>query len=262
MLAYLAGQKAGAIVVSVNGIFKSEEVKYILNDSGAKVVFTTAELLPNIPRELCPSLQKAVICEGQTAGEIVLGDWLAAGKPAFKTEDMAADDPAVLLYSSGTTGFPKGVTLTHNNIITNVRAAVNCSGHSREDRLAIFLPLFHVFAQNYIMNAGFEAGATLVLFRRFVPDAVLDAIQRERVTMFFAVPTIYIALLGANVPKETLASIRYFFSAALDRYLRPPRVRGLRPDRMLALRRLQSRFQTQVRQRRNGDRGFRSEDFR
>ena len=214
MLAYLAGEKVGAIVVSVNSIFKSEEVKYLLNDSGAKVVFTTAELLPNVPRNLCPSVRKTVICEGEAAGEIVLGDWLAAGKPTFRTEDMAADDPAVLLYSSGTTGFPKGVTLTHNNIITNTRAAVNCSGHASSDRLAIFLPLFHVFAQNYIMNAGFVAGATLVLFRRFVPDVVLDAIERERVTMFFGVPTIYIALLGANVPKQKLASIRYYFSAA------------------------------------------------
>jgi len=106
------------------------------------------------------------------------------------------------------------VTLTHDNIITNTRAAVNCSHHSSGDRLAIFLPLFHVFAQNYIMNAGFVAGATLVLFRRFVPDLVLDEIERQRVTMFFAVPTIYIALLGANVPKEKLASIRYYFSAA------------------------------------------------
>ncbi|MBE0615329.1 MAG: long-chain fatty acid--CoA ligase [Burkholderiales bacterium] len=214
MLSYLAGLKVGAIVVSVNSIFKSEEVKYLLNDSGAKVVFTTAELLPNVPREECPSLEKTVLCEGVSADEILLGDWLSSGKPALKTEDMAADDPALLLYSSGTTGFPKGVTLTHNNVITNTRAAVNCSRHSRTDRLAIFLPLFHVFAQNYIMNAGFVAGATLILFRRFVPDVVLDEIERQRVTMFFAVPTIYIGLLGANVPKQKLASIRYYFSAA------------------------------------------------
>jgi len=214
MLAYLAGQKAGAIVVSINSMFKSDEVKYILNDSGAKIVFTTAEFLPNIPRDLCPKLQQVVNCEGETAREITLGDWLAAGKAGMRSLDMHPGDPAALLYSSGTTGFPKGVTLSHNNTITNIRAAVNCSGHSPGDRLAIFLPLFHVFAQNYIMNAGFEAGATLVLFRRFVPDSVLDGMQRERVTMFFAVPTIYIALLSAAVPREKLASIRYFFSAA------------------------------------------------
>jgi len=214
MLAYLAGQKVGAVVVSINSMFKAEEVKYILNDSGAKLMFTTAELLPNVPRGECPALGTIVNCEGAAAGEIALGDWLAANKAQFKTEDMDPGDPAALLYSSGTTGFPKGVTLTHNNIITNTSAAVHCSGHSSSDRLAIFLPLFHVFAQNYIMNAGFDAGATLVLFRRFVPEVVLEEIQRQRVTMFFAVPTIYIALLGANVPKQKLASIRYYFSAA------------------------------------------------
>jgi long-chain acyl-CoA synthetase len=214
MLAYLAGQKIGAIVVSINSMFKAEEVKYIVNDSGATLMFTTAELLPNVPRGECPALGKIVNCEGVSAEAIPLGTLLAAATPIFKTENMAPGNPAALLYSSGTTGFPKGVTLTHDNIITNTRAAVHCSGHSATDRLAIFLPLFHVFAQNYIMNAGFEAGATLVLFRRFVPDVVLEEIQRQRVTMFFGVPTIYIALLGAGVPKERLSSIRYYFSAA------------------------------------------------
>ncbi len=214
VLAYLAGEKAGAIVVSVNSMFKSDEVKYILNDSGAKVVFTTAESLPNIPRSLCPKLQQTVICEGETTDEIVLGDWLEAGKPGMRSMEMRPDDAAALLYSSGTTGFPKGVTLTHNNIVSNVRTTAKYAGFRGEDKLAVFLPLFHVFAQDFIMNAGFEVGATLVLFRRFVPEVVLEGIRRERVTMFFAVPTIYIALLAAGVAKEKLASIRYFFSAA------------------------------------------------
>src|SRR5471032_940722 len=69
MLAYLAGQKIGAIVVSVNAIFKSEEVKFILNDSGARLVFTTADLLPNVSRNECPGLEKIVICEGASANE-------------------------------------------------------------------------------------------------------------------------------------------------------------------------------------------------
>ncbi len=214
MLAYLAGQKAGAIVVSVNSMWKSDEVQYLLNDAGVKVVFTTAELLPNVARSRCPTVKKTVICEGQAAGEIVLGDWLATGGKDVGSEDMRPDDPAALLYSSGTTGVPKGVTLTHNNIISNVRTTARCSGFRGEDKLALFLPLFHVFAQDFIMNAGFEVGATLVLFRRFVPDVVLEGIARERVTMFFAVPTIYIALLSAGVPREKLTSIRYFFSAA------------------------------------------------
>lgn len=213
-LVYVAVQKIGAIAVSINSIFKSEEVRYIVNDARAKVLFTTAELLPNVPRPDCPSIEHTVLCEGAEPDEIPLDDWLAKGSPAFRANNMQPDDPAALLYSSGTTGFPKGVTLTHNNIVTNIRTAAKYSGYKRDDRLACFLPLFHVFGQNYIMNGCFEAGATLVLFRRFVPDAVLDAIFRQKITLFFAVPTIYINLLGMDLAKYDLSSIRYDFSAA------------------------------------------------
>ena len=82
------------------------------------------------------------------------------------------------------------------------------------DRALLFLPLFHVFGQNAIMNAAFTAGTALVLHRRFVPDLVLASIARERVTMFFAVPTIFINLLNGDLARHDLASIRYEFSAA------------------------------------------------
>ena len=213
-LAYLAGLKVGAIVVSINAIFKWEEVRYIVNDARPKVVFTTAELLPNLPRPECPSVEHTVLCEGREPDEIALEDWLARGDPATRAADMACDDPAALLYSSGTTGFPKGVTLTHANVASNVRTTAKLCRYRSSDRLALFLPLFHVFGQNFIMNAGFEAGATLAMFRRFVPEVVLAAIARERVSKFFAVPTIYIALLNADLTKVDLSSIDFYFSAA------------------------------------------------
>jgi long-chain acyl-CoA synthetase len=213
-LAYLAGLRAGAIVVSINSIFKWEEVRYIVNDSRPKVVFTTAELLPNLPRPECPSIEHTVLCEGREPDEIALEDWLAKGAPSARAVNMGADDPAVLLYSSGTTGFPKGVTLTHANVVSNTRITAKLCRYRSGDRLALFLPLFHVFGQNFIMNAGFEAGATLVMFRRFVPEIVLAAIGRERITKFFAVPTIYIGLLNADLSKHDLSSIDFYFSAA------------------------------------------------
>jgi long-chain acyl-CoA synthetase len=213
-LAYLAGLKAGAIVVSINAIFKWEEVRYIVNDARPKVVFTTADLLPNLPRPECPSVEHTVLCEGGEPDEIALEDWLARGDPSTRAAPMDPDDPAVLLYSSGTTGFPKGVTLTHANVASNIRTTAKvCRFHS-SDRLAAFLPLFHVFGQNFIMNAGFEAGATLALFRRFVPEAVLAAIGRDRITKFFAVPTIYIGLLNTDLGRYDLSSIDFYFSAA------------------------------------------------
>jgi long-chain acyl-CoA synthetase len=87
-------------------------------------------------------------------------------------------------------------------------------GVRQTDRLLLFLPLFHVFGQNAIMNTAFAGCATVVLHRRFVPDQVLASIARERATMFFAVPTIFIALLALDLDRHDLSSIRYEFSAA------------------------------------------------
>ncbi len=215
LVAYYAAQKLGAVTVSINAIFRTAEVEYLLVDSGAKVVFTTGELAQFVPRERCPVLAHVVVCEGDApAGTAVLADWCAGHEARFEPVECAADAPAALLYSSGTTGFPKGVTLTQSNIGSNVASAAKYSGYRADDRLAVFLPLFHVYGQNYIMNAAVLAGATLVLFRRFVPDQVLEAIQRERITMFFGVPTIFIGLLSMDLSKYDLSSIRYEMSAA------------------------------------------------
>jgi long-chain acyl-CoA synthetase len=143
-----------------------------------------------------------------------LDDWLVGQPEHFEPVERAADDPAALLYSSGTTGFPKGVTLTQENIASNIASAAKCSGYRPQDRLAAFLPLFHVYGQNYILNAALLAGATVVLFRRFVPEQVLASISRDRITMLFGVPTIFIGLLATDLSAHDLSSIRYEMSAA------------------------------------------------
>ena len=215
LVAYYAAQKLGAITVAINSIFRSAEVEYLLVDSGAKVVFTVAELVQFVPRERCPALAQVVVCEGDApAGTETLADWSAGREASFPGIACAPEAPAALLYSSGTTGFPKGVTLTQSNISSNIASAAKYSGYRSDDRLAAFLPLFHVYGQNYIMNAALHAGATLVLFRRFVPDQVLAAIAQERITMFFGVPTIFIGLLAMDLSKHDLTSIRYEMSAA------------------------------------------------
>lgn len=214
-IVYYATQKIGAVPVSINAIFKTAEVEYLLNDSGSKAVFTVAELAQFVPRERCPAVRHVVICEGKAeAAAASLADWSAGRPGSFDAVDCAPDAPAALLYSSGTTGFPKGVTLTQANIASNTASAAKYSGYRSDDRLAVFLPLFHVYGQNYILNAAVLAGATVVLFRRFVPDQVLAAIQQHRITMFFGVPTIFIALLSMDLSAYDLSSIRYEMSAA------------------------------------------------
>ncbi|MCM5570712.1 long-chain fatty acid--CoA ligase [Burkholderiaceae bacterium FT117] len=209
---YYAAQRLGAVPVSINAIFRSAEVEYLVNDSGSRIVFTTGELAGFVPREKCPGLEHLVVVDGPAPES--LAEWMSSQPTGFDPVPRAADAPAALLYSSGTTGFPKGVTLTQANIASNIATAARCSGYRSDDRLAAFLPLFHVYGQNYIMNAAVLAGATLVLFRRFVPDQVLKSVQQDRITMFFGVPTIFIGLLSIDLTPYDLSSIRYEMSAA------------------------------------------------
>lgn len=204
-ICYLAIMKVGAIAISINSMFKSDEVKYIVNDAEPKIISTVADLAANIPRNDCPSVQKIVTN---------LDDEMNQGSNDFEAIEMEQNDPAVLLYTSGTTGFPKGATLSHGNVISNAQSTVHHAGFTHHDRMILFLPLFHVFGQNFIMNATFTAGGTLVMHRRFILDEVLNSIQQHRVTMFFAVPTIFITLLNTDLFKYDLSSIRYDFSAA------------------------------------------------
>src|SRR5438105_67145 len=207
-IVYYGILKVGAIAVSINAIFKQDEVDFILNDSGSRLLFTTSDLAAQLERIECSALERVITVDRS------LADLVAKGSAQARVAEMEATDPALLLYTSGTTGFPKGATLSHGNVVSNTWSTVHHAGYRPEDRLVLFLPLFHVFGQNFIMNAAFLAGSTLVLHRRFSPEAVLESIAREKVTMFFAVPTIYVALLNLELAQEQVASIRYWFSAA------------------------------------------------
>ncbi|MDP3616329.1 MAG: long-chain fatty acid--CoA ligase [Rhodoferax sp.] len=216
-VAYYAAQKLGAIPVTINAILKTEEVRYLLDDSGAGVVLTMDELKRYVPDD-CAALRLRVVVDQKTesAGWVALAELLERGADTFESVQRSGDDVAALLYSSGTTGFPKGVALTQHNIHSNIALPPQArySDYRPGDRLAAFLPLFHVYGQNYIMNAAILAGATIVLFPRFVPDVVLRAIGEERITHFFAVPTIFINLLAMDLSGYDLSSLRYEMSAA------------------------------------------------
>ncbi len=216
-VAYYAAQKLGAIPVTINAILKTEEVSFLLGDSGATVVFTTGDLARYVTADCAAVRLRVVVNDAAVpAGWTALGDLLARGSETFDSVQRLPEDVAALLYSSGTTGFPKGVALTQRNIHSNIALPPKSkySDYRPGDRLAAFLPLFHVYGQNYIMNAAFLAGATLVLFSRYVPDIALRAIGEERITHFFAVPTIYIGLLNMDLSAYDLSSLRYEMSAA------------------------------------------------
>jgi long-chain acyl-CoA synthetase len=215
-IAYHAVQKLGAIVVSASAMLTTEELRALLEDSGAATVFTVEALWPRVAPlagELVPR-DRIVICEGEVAGLATL-DALGAGEPdALQAREMDPAAPAAILFTSGTTGRQKGATLSHANIASNVSAVNRYMRTGPADRVLVALPLFHVAAQNVLMNGGLAAGATLVLHRRFDTARCAAAIEEHRITIVVGVPTIYMSFLNAGVPPAALASVRLYKSAA------------------------------------------------
>jgi long-chain acyl-CoA synthetase len=218
VVAYLAIQKVGAIAVSANVMLTAQELRYLVEDSGSSLLVTDAGLqaawVPLVEAGLVRP-EQVVVCEGVVAGLPSLAD-LTARAPAdpFVARAMEANDPAAILYTSGTTGRQKGATLSHGNLVSNTFATVHAEGIAPSDRLLLFLPLFHVFGQNAILNSALQGAATVVLQRRYDPKASPALIERAQVSMVFAVPTIYIGLLNAAIEPRRFASVRYYFSAA------------------------------------------------
>jgi long-chain acyl-CoA synthetase len=215
-VAYHAVLKLGAIAVSVNVMLTTEELAVLLEDAGARVVFTVGALWPRLA-PLAGDLvrrDRVVICEGDVEGVTTLEALGAGQAERLPARDMEPSAPAAILYTSGTTGRQKGATLSHANVVSNVLAVQRYMRMGPEDRLLVTLPLFHVAAQNVLMLGGVSAASTLVLERRFDVLRCAEAIERHRVTIVTGVPTIYIALLNAGVRPPGLASVRFYKSAA------------------------------------------------
>ena len=215
-VAYLAVMKLGAIAVSVNVMLTTDELAALLEDSGARVVFTVEALWPRLEPLAGDGLRRdrVVLCEGEVPGLPTL-EALGTGRPeAHPARDLLPSAPAAILYTSGTTGRQKGATLSHGNVVSNVRAVQRYMRMGPDDRVLVTLPLFHVAAQNVLMNAGFSGAATLVLHRRFDALRCAEAVAAHRVTVMTGVPTIYVALLNAGIRPAALASVRFYKSAA------------------------------------------------
>lgn len=203
--------KTGAVVVPLNVLLKRDEIEYHLKDSDSKAYFSfvgTPEL--KMGEEAYAGFNQANSCEhfflvlppgmeSPIPGVETLDTLMKDQSPAFQMVQTLPNDPAVILYTSGTTGHPKGAELSHNNIHSNAMASTILLSSTLDDVHCIALPLFHSFGQTVQLNLGILMGNTLVLIAKFTPDAVLSAFQNEGVTHFAGVPTMYWAML--NYPK-------------------------------------------------------------
>ena len=206
---YYAILKTGATVVPLNVLLKEREIAYHLADSGARAYFCfqgTAELPMGAAGHA--AFQQTDGCEqfvmitadpaaaSPVEGTQTLGAIMHGRPPTFSTVPTRETDTAVILYTSGTTGQPKGAQLSHSNMVQNAQLAPKVFGWYDADVHLLALPLFHSFGQTVDMNMGFYTRSTLVLMARFEPGAALGLMETEGVTFFAGVPTMYWALLN------------------------------------------------------------------
>ncbi|MGD1913184.1 MAG: class I adenylate-forming enzyme family protein, partial [Rivularia sp. (in: cyanobacteria)] len=212
IISYLAIQKIGAIAVSINISLQEDEVMFILDDCQATALITTPKLCEKVPQADLPYLQHLLITEGKSNAGISLDDLMSESSSEARAVIMQKDEPAAILYTSGTTGFPKGATLSHGNVISNMYSMNHNCDMSSKDNILLFLPMFHCFGQNAIFNSALNACATIVLHRSFEPETIINSVTEFDITMFFGVPTTFILLL--EKASKTDLTARYYFSAA------------------------------------------------
>jgi long-chain acyl-CoA synthetase len=226
---YYGALRAGAAVVPMNVLLKQREVAYYLGDSEAALLLawrTFAEAAEAGAAEA--GTRRVLVGPGDL-------DALTAGaEPQVQPADREPRDTAVILYTSGTTGRPKGAELTHANLTQNVDVARRLFGLDASSVILGALPLFHAFGQTCGLNAGVASGATLTLLPRFEPGRALEVMARDRVTVLEGVPTMYAALLhapererfdpsdlrlcvsgGAALPAEVLRGFEAAFGSAV-----------------------------------------------
>jgi long-chain acyl-CoA synthetase len=229
-VAYYGVLRAGGVVVPMNPLLKAREVAYYLGDSGARLVFAAPAFADQAAAGAGQAGADAVVVEPGGFDRL-----LAAVSPVDRVAERADEDTAVILYTSGTTGQPKGAELTHGNLMSNTEVArADIVRAGPEDVIFGGLPLFHVFGQTVALNVAVAAGACLTLLPRFDAEHALRIIAEHHVTVFEGVPTMYVALLhqpgrekfdvsslrmcisgGAALPVEVLRGFEEAFGCAV-----------------------------------------------
>ncbi len=204
-LVQYASAKAGAILVNVNPAYRMHELGYALAQSGCKILIAAAQTKTSDYRTMVdevradlPDLQRSVFFDTDSWGELIAGgDSVSVEELRERSAQLDASDPINIQYTSGTTGFPKGATLSHHNILNNGYFVGEGCAITEHDRICVPVPYYHCFGMVMGNLAATSHGACVVLpSEQFEPASVLAAVQSERCTALYGVPTMFIAELG------------------------------------------------------------------
>jgi len=210
----------GGIVIPLNTDYRPEEITYFLSDSGARLLFTDLERFLRARGEIAKHQGiKTVLVDSEAAEEAV--SLAALLEKATRSDQRRypaqGDDTAIICYTSGTTGKPKGAMLTHNNLISNMTALHEAWGWTDRDILLHVLPLFHVHGLFVALHGALNAGATIVMHEKFDPLRTWQSLEQYRCTILMGVPTMYQRLMAqwAGMQKKPdLTSMRLFISGS------------------------------------------------
>ena len=206
-VAYFGILYAGCTVVPLNVLLSAPEVTYHLEDSNARLL-VAHPLFGDAVRAGASDAGVPVVWAGGEGDDSV--EAMASADPAVALHATSPADTAVILYTSGTTGRPKGAELTHSNLLINCAVVVpRLVPIGVDDVTLATLPLFHSFGQTCVQNASIAAAATFTLLPRFTPDDALEIMERDRVTVFAGVPTMYFALLHHEGRQYDLSSLHF-----------------------------------------------------
>jgi acyl-CoA synthetase (AMP-forming)/AMP-acid ligase II len=206
---------AGGVISPINALYTPEEIAFQLKDSGAKLLVTVSPFLDRALAAVQSSPVDEVIVMDGAEGHASLRDLLTSDAPAVQVEIDPAEDLVTLPYSSGTTGLPKGVMLTHRNLVANVSQSRPMAAVQDDERIIAVLPFFHIYGLTVLMNQGLQWGGTVVTLPRFDLEQFLRAIQDQRITRAFVAPPIVLALAKHPlVDQFDLSSLRSITSGA------------------------------------------------
>ena len=227
LIGFYGALRAGATVIPVNPIYTADEISYILSNGDVKAVITLDLLLPLVEglHNHIPSVKNFIICETGQAQEaadpekltsasklIPFDKVIGLGQGLYEGPVLDEDDVAVILYTSGTTGKPKGAMLTHGNIYSNASDVAEYLGINSSDRVITTLPMFHVFCMTVCMNAPLMSGGTIIIIPKFSPAEIFRAVKEHEATIFAGVPTMYNFLLQHGGDAGEFTSIRLCIS--------------------------------------------------
>ncbi|MBC9716439.1 4-coumarate--CoA ligase family protein [Streptomyces sp. TRM66268-LWL] len=215
-VAFYGATRAGATVTTVHPLYTPEEFAQQLRDADARWIITVSLLLPvaQAAAELAGGIREIIVCD-EAEGHRSLLAMVGADLPQPSVGIDPAEDLAVLPYSSGTTGVPKGVMLTHRSVATNLAQLAPTMPMGPGDRILAVLPFFHAYGLTALLNAPLSHGATVVVLPKFDLEGFLTAVEKHRITSLYVVPPIALALAKHPVVERfDLSSVRYVLSAA------------------------------------------------